>query len=73
MCRSALRRLVEATADSAMHPFIDSFSASRLNPLLFFLPFLSFSFLAFLDEVGKDKLGGVGVLLDDATGEDVET
>jgi len=50
----ALRRLVEATDDSAMQFFMTSFSASRLKGFPFFLlPFLSF--LDALPVVGEDE------------------
>jgi hypothetical protein len=58
----ALRRLVEATDDSAMQFFISAFSASRLKAFDFFLPpFLSF--LGFNVELKKEPTGGVELLL----------
>jgi len=54
---NALRRLIEASDDSAMVVFILSFSASRLKGLLLPLPL----FLSFLDFEAVDE--GVNRLL----------
>lgn len=61
-------RFVEDMEESAIQLFIVSFSASRLNGLPLFLPFLSFfdlaSVLEAAEEPKNEVRGGDGFLLD---------
>jgi hypothetical protein len=67
MCLSALRRLVDATDDSAIAAFMVSFSAARLNGLCF--RFLSCS-LSFLDFLAVPDIIDAARSLEDVANED---